>query len=266
MNELKKIYCILLIIICYEEAKNMDKRIIFVRHGQSEGQVASKMGISRKDESLLDCPITHRGRDQAFILGKTLRNIDPAETKILCSPLTRALQTALIAFPEIPIQVHQDLMERGNIPENSPRSYKHLSRDPNLNLLPGWENINWSEIPESWPHEDKIVNRKKDKKNAPKIEKNKNQEISGKKSSLLVHRKKGRKSRREIEDEKNQNILEIISSLRTQTVIVVCHFNVINSLIPQLDYSVENCRPIETILKTSVDESGNKFFYADPQV
>jgi len=85
--------------------------VYLIRHGESLGQIARDR---RNDQSLRDCRLSDQGRHQAA-------RIDLQVDAILCSPLVRALETALIAFPQHAIQVRYDLREIGSsIPENVP--------------------------------------------------------------------------------------------------------------------------------------------------
>jgi glucosyl-3-phosphoglycerate phosphatase len=71
----------------------------FVRHGQSEFNVV--YSITLQDPGIRDAPVTARGRNQALGAGQHLlhKNI----TRIICSPYTRALQTASIIAEKIGI-------------------------------------------------------------------------------------------------------------------------------------------------------------------
>ena len=70
------------------------KKIYLMRHAHSEAQDCKRKGISRDDDSLLDCHITKFGEFQA----KTAWAEDDLPDLVVVSPLTRAIQTALIAF------------------------------------------------------------------------------------------------------------------------------------------------------------------------
>jgi broad specificity phosphatase PhoE len=102
------------------------RTVYLIRHGQSKGQVASEHD-RRFDESLTDCGLTDLGKEQAANIANLLSEID----LVICSPLTRALQTALIAFPEhSQIVCNYDLREVGSmIPENLPRKIHEVQAD-----------------------------------------------------------------------------------------------------------------------------------------
>jgi broad specificity phosphatase PhoE len=64
----------------------------FVRHGQSEFNVVYSATL--RDPGIRDAPITQRGKEQAAGAAHHLK--DKHITRIICSPYTRALQTAHI--------------------------------------------------------------------------------------------------------------------------------------------------------------------------
>ncbi|MDX1921560.1 MAG: histidine phosphatase family protein [Alphaproteobacteria bacterium] len=72
----------------------------FVRHGQSEFNVVYSATL--QDPGIRDAPITKRGADQALGAAKHLKS--RPITKIICSPYTRALQTADIIAKHLGIK------------------------------------------------------------------------------------------------------------------------------------------------------------------
>ena len=72
----------------------------FIRHGQSEFNVV--YSITLQDPGIKDAPITQRGQTQALGAAHHLR--DKHIQKIICSPYTRALQTASIIADELNIK------------------------------------------------------------------------------------------------------------------------------------------------------------------
>lgn len=98
------------------------KRIYLIRHGHSLGQAA---GHERRqsDPTLRDCGLTERGIQQATQLPSLLGNsVYQSIQLVVSSPMTRALHTAILAFPDKPILIHYNLREFGSkIPENTPR-------------------------------------------------------------------------------------------------------------------------------------------------
>ena len=131
--------------------------VYLIRHGESLGQACPSPQQRRTDRSLQDCGLTERGRRQALQLRHQLAGIE--FDMIVCSPLTRALQTALLVFgdddgsgcgddesgDDTPTQqqqqqqrktttkivVHYDLREIGTpaIPENQPRPWSAVRHD-----------------------------------------------------------------------------------------------------------------------------------------
>jgi broad specificity phosphatase PhoE len=104
--------------------------VYLIRHGESIGQLANSIQ-RRRDSSLVDCGLSALGQEQALFMKE--RHILPPMDMILSSPLTRALQTAVLAFPTAgQILVHYDLREfggKGSIPENQPRPWKQVFAD-----------------------------------------------------------------------------------------------------------------------------------------
>ncbi|NDE90756.1 MAG: histidine phosphatase family protein [Alphaproteobacteria bacterium] len=77
----------------------------FIRHGQSEFNVV--YSVTLQDPGILDAPVTQRGQQQALGAAKHLKhrhlNHQPI-TRIICSPYTRALQTATIIADHLGIE------------------------------------------------------------------------------------------------------------------------------------------------------------------
>jgi broad specificity phosphatase PhoE len=113
-------------------ATEATKTIYLIRHGQSQGQIAKKKGLDRKrDLSLVDCGLTSSGVQQAHDIALLLQQMNggalPRIDLVISSPLTRALQTAILGFqdyclPSPPFLIHYGLREVGSsLPENMPR-------------------------------------------------------------------------------------------------------------------------------------------------
>ena len=108
------------------------KRLYLIRHGQSEGQVAKRMGLDRqRDKRLRDASLTREGVRQAEQLIEY--HFDQGNPElIVSSPLTRAVHTALLGFPDPGqrILIHYDLAEVGSrVPENTPRPIHQVLKD-----------------------------------------------------------------------------------------------------------------------------------------
>ena len=74
----------------------MNKEIYLIRHGQSEANIALDLD---KPNFYYDAKLTSLGKKQAQDTQKKLNNID--FDLLLCSPLTRALQTFSLIFPNL---------------------------------------------------------------------------------------------------------------------------------------------------------------------
>ncbi len=139
---------------------NMPTKIIYlIRHGQSEGQVAKKNGLDRKtDLRLRDCCLTAKGEKEAENIRKLLTGEEFESIQlVLSSPLSRALHTALLAFPTKDILVHFDLREVGcNAPENSPRAMNQVLDDLQgvLNMRDQRKLLDTTTLkPKDWPRD-----------------------------------------------------------------------------------------------------------------
>ena len=81
--------------------------MLLIRHGQSEFNVA--FGRDRIDPGITDAPLTELGRRQARAVAAAIESgrIDRPVSRLICSPYTRALQTAAIIgeILDLPIAV-----------------------------------------------------------------------------------------------------------------------------------------------------------------
>ena len=135
------------------------KTIYLIRHGKSQGQMAKQLGLDRRtDDQLLDCGLTSIGQRQAVDIPSL---ISPEELEsielVISSPLTRALHTALIAFPNKNIMVHYALREVGlKAPENVPRPMNQVLADLEsviMNRSQSAELDTSSLQPKDWPRD-----------------------------------------------------------------------------------------------------------------
>mmetsp|Transcript_6893 Transcript_6893/g.20295 ORF Transcript_6893/g.20295 Transcript_6893/m.20295 type:complete len:207 (-) Transcript_6893:22-642(-) len=117
--------------------------VTFLRHGQSQGNVAKSLGMDRKrDERLVDCGLTKLGAQQAAHVAD---NMAEAPELIVASPLARALATALLLKTGAPMVVHPGVREIGSrIPENRTRPVAALKRDGALAALPGFDDVDFA--------------------------------------------------------------------------------------------------------------------------
>jgi broad specificity phosphatase PhoE len=81
--------------------------MLLIRHGQSEFNVA--FGRDRIDPGITDAPLTELGRQQARVAALAIiaRRESQPVSRLICSPYTRALQTAAIIgeILDLPISV-----------------------------------------------------------------------------------------------------------------------------------------------------------------
>lgn len=175
------------------------KTIYLIRHGQSQGQAAKHNGLDRKtDQRLRDCGLTKQGESEAMGIGDrfTIEELQSLEL-VLSSPLTRALHTAILAFPTKNILVNFDLREVGcKVPENIPRAINAVIRDLDEVLSYRDEQLLFdvtSLQPKDWPRD-----------YSPRV----------------------------IKMERIRRVFEWLYHERPETIIaVVCHYNVIRSAV-----------------------------------
>ena len=189
------------------------KRLILIRHGESEGQVAKMQGLDRqRDSSLIDCGLTRRGAGQASKIPTMLRSIVDSIDIVFTSPLLRALETTLRGFQQLaaPVIVHYGIREIGSrIPENRVRSVEAVYRDLARLNLAKLEDVDFETLkPEVWPD-------------------------SG-----------GESLDRASRNTNISNFLKYISDVRDErTIVVVCHYNVIRAVVGNV-VRPENAMPI----------------------
>ena len=127
------------------------KRLYLIRHGQSQGQVAKRLGMDRqRDQQLRDADLTQEGVRQAQQIANY--NFGEAEPDlVVSSPLTRALRTAILGFPNLRqrILIHYDLAEVGSrVPENTPRPIHQVLKDlETTDLIVDVKTL----LPDTWP-------------------------------------------------------------------------------------------------------------------
>lgn len=135
------------------------KNIVLIRHGESLGQTARMNRINRqKDPILTDCFLSQRGINQACHLRKEINDMhSQIKFDLVCvSPLTRAIATCVLGLGHlsaactmdeddeaksesssgsVPFFCHPDLAETGGrIPENIGRPLKHVKKSIEDNL------------------------------------------------------------------------------------------------------------------------------------
>jgi broad specificity phosphatase PhoE len=140
-----------------EDATKIPQKMIhLIRHGQSEGQVASRN--DRKYNPLLkDCGLTNRGYKEAKDISTLLTEEQLGSIElVISSPLKRALHTALLGLPNHKIMVQYDLAEvGGSIPENSAEPMEDVLEDLRDGMEGRAESAELDYLslqPKEWPH------------------------------------------------------------------------------------------------------------------
>ena len=135
------------------------KTVYLIRHGYSLGQAATKKRLDRKtDKSLRDCNLTERGMEEAREIPSLFTKEELSAIQLVySSPLTRALHTAVLGFPNSNIRVHFELREIGTkAPENIPRSMEYVLDDIHPSLEGRDENL-FIDVetlrPRNWPRD-----------------------------------------------------------------------------------------------------------------
>jgi len=190
------------------------KKIYLMRHAHSEAQDCKKMGISRTDNALLDCHITKFGEFQA----KTAWNgEDELPELIVVSPLTRSIQTALLAFEgfDIPVICHPGLREMGGnkLPENCVRAKRELLRDKKLLKCGGFGDMDLSLISDEAKDEERGS-------------------VKGAKKVNFMH----------------DSLIEWLKARPEQHILLVTHRMVIKELLPSVFEEIENAKVFEANL------------------
>ncbi|MGC1505769.1 MAG: histidine phosphatase family protein [Sulfitobacter sp.] len=114
--------------------------IYFIRHGQSEFNAAFKGDV---DPLIFDAPLTPLGFDQAAQTRKTIEEL--AVSRVITSPLTRAIQTAITIFDGIaPIEVRHGHHERLTYSGDVGRAPQQLGID--------FPDLAFDHLPTRWWH------------------------------------------------------------------------------------------------------------------
>eukprot|EP01052_Picozoa_sp_SAG31_P029787 SAG31_NODE_2995_length_4804_cov_9.959192_1_plen_326_part_00 len=121
------------------------RTLVCIRHGQSIAQ-ACPHTERKQSVDLLDASLSNFGIEQCKSMAASLSTTCSEVELVVVSPLTRALQTALLLFgsTSIPILVHPAVAEIGSIPENTGRPLRELQADPKLRILPRFTEIDLS--------------------------------------------------------------------------------------------------------------------------
>jgi broad specificity phosphatase PhoE len=110
------------------QAPTSQKTIYLIRHGVAKHNIPNPETGERpdiaNDATLTDPPLVRQGVLQAQVLGENLRRMGVNETidLVICSPLTRCMQTAGFVFPD-------HLADVSNMPNNIISTYTEVE-DP----------------------------------------------------------------------------------------------------------------------------------------
>lgn len=136
--------------------------LLFVRHGRSTGNVAKlaawaadKAEGGKKHElayqeslKFVDCPLAEQGLQEATAAKARTAAWQERPTLIVCSPLTRAIQTAAIVFEEDLARGTAELVIRPEVREyypdnneNQGRRVAELRACPQLQALSRWKDV-----------------------------------------------------------------------------------------------------------------------------
>ncbi|EGD74635.1 hypothetical protein PTSG_05999 [Salpingoeca rosetta] len=125
------------------------KVVYFVRHGQSEANVAS----DNNHPDFRDAPLTRIGHEQAMGLQSAVKKW--GVQTVYCSPLTRAIQTACIAFAEekCPIYAWPVITEfYPDMPECQGRNRQDLKSCLMLSALSRFDDVRLDGVADNWWH------------------------------------------------------------------------------------------------------------------
>jgi glucosyl-3-phosphoglycerate phosphatase len=114
--------------------------MILLRHGQSEFNV--RFSVAKIDPGIADPPLTELGHDQARQAATALAG--SAVARIVCSPYTRALQTASVVASRlgVPILVNPMVRER--------YAFSCDIGTPRTELAFAWPKLDFSHLDEIW--------------------------------------------------------------------------------------------------------------------
>eukprot|EP00297_Palpitomonas_bilix_P012132 CAMPEP_0113871632 /NCGR_PEP_ID=MMETSP0780_2-20120614/2754_1 /TAXON_ID=652834 /ORGANISM="Palpitomonas bilix" /LENGTH=312 /DNA_ID=CAMNT_0000857051 /DNA_START=143 /DNA_END=1081 /DNA_ORIENTATION=- /assembly_acc=CAM_ASM_000599 len=130
-----------------------EKRVWLIRHGQSEANIRSYYSAAG-DPTLRDCPLSPEGHKQAQQLREKLSELKPP--LVVCSPLRRAIQTALHVFGRrkgLPLVAHPFTTEFWtDAQESKGREREEILADPQLIDMEGFSRISFRQLWADWGH------------------------------------------------------------------------------------------------------------------
>ena len=128
----------------------MNKKVYLIRHGESEANVALDLD---NPNFYYDAKLTSYGKKQAQDTQKKLKNVD--FDLVLCSPLTRALQTFSLIFPTLP----QEAVLLPFVREHSLCS-SEVGRQPSI-LAKEFPDFNFDNLKDFWWNNNIRIDEKK---------------------------------------------------------------------------------------------------------
>jgi hypothetical protein len=196
-----------------------------------------------------------KGRKQATEIPTLLERYGGVDSfdAIIVSPLSRALITALLGFGKrrdgVPMIVHPGCRESGSgIPENQPRRVSELKRDRELYELPKFEEVDFSLLPPGWPQSSsnqRTTTSSTSSVNLPHVV------PKGVVSKDDQTTKKGKHSKvgKTDNNDKHGEFLNFLRQLPYRKIAVVCHCNVIRSLLHgQITVRTKHCKPFAPLM------------------
>ena len=128
----------------------MNKEVYLIRHGESEANVALDLD---NPNFYYDAKLTSYGKKQAEDAQKKLKNVD--FDLVLCSPLTRALQTFSLIFPNL----SQEAVILSFVREHSLCS-SEVGRQPSI-LQKEFPDFNFDNLKDFWWNNNIHIDKKK---------------------------------------------------------------------------------------------------------
>jgi broad specificity phosphatase PhoE len=119
------------------------RRIRFIRHGQSEFNAAFER-IRPKDPMIFDARLTEKGRGQAIALSS--QGLWHDVQLVVTSPLTRAIETTLLAFAGVKAPIRVEALHRERVEHSG-----DIGR-PRPALETEFGHLEFSDFPEYWWH------------------------------------------------------------------------------------------------------------------
>jgi glucosyl-3-phosphoglycerate phosphatase len=131
----------------------VEKKIYFIRHGQSESNIARMAKDPKVDTDIrfLDAKLSDHGKKQAAALN-TLVDSWGVEL-VITSPLTRAIQTACLAFGQTQLPIRADPLVTeyfAHLVECQGREVDHIRNESHLLSLPKFNDVCLRHVQPKW--------------------------------------------------------------------------------------------------------------------